>query len=95
VGLTVEMKGVWKTFVSGWIYRIKKQALRGVDFSVPEGALWGILGPNGAGKTTLLSILANLHKPENKFLIRSCQFSVEPQRPGKPGIFRHALWTFG
>jgi ABC-2 type transport system ATP-binding protein len=64
VSLAVEMKGVRKTFVSGWVYRIKKQALRGVDFSVPEGVLWGILGPNGAGKTTLLSILVNLLKPE-------------------------------
>jgi len=64
LSLAVEMKGVRKTFVSGWLYRIKKQALRGVDLSVPEGVLWGILGPNGAGKTTLLSILVNLLKPE-------------------------------
>lgn len=60
----VEMRGVRKTFVSGWIHRIKKEALKGVDFEVPEGVLWGILGPNGAGKTTLLSILSNLLKPE-------------------------------
>jgi len=38
--------------------------LKGVDLSVPEGALWGILGPNGAGKTTLLSIISNLLTPE-------------------------------
>ena len=60
----VEMKGVRKTFVSGWVHRVRKQALKGIDFDVPEGVLWGILGPNGAGKTTLLSILANLLKPE-------------------------------
>ena len=60
----VEMRGVRKTFVSGWVHRVRKQALKGVDFDVPEGVLWGILGPNGAGKTTLLSILANLLKPE-------------------------------
>jgi ABC-2 type transport system ATP-binding protein len=64
VGLAVEMKGVWKTFRSGLVHRIRKKALRGVDFSVPEGVIWGILGPNGAGKTTMLSILANLLTPE-------------------------------
>jgi ABC-2 type transport system ATP-binding protein len=64
VSLAVEMKGVRKTFISGLVSRIKKEALRGVDFSVPEGVLWGILGPNGAGKTTMLSIMANLLKPE-------------------------------
>ena len=60
----VEMRGVRKTFVSGWFHKVRKQALKGVDFQVPEGVLWGILGPNGAGKTTLLSILANLLRPE-------------------------------
>lgn len=64
MSLAVEMKGVRKTFISGLVSRIKKEALRGVDFSVPEGVFWGILGPNGAGKTTMLSILANLLKPE-------------------------------
>jgi ABC-2 type transport system ATP-binding protein len=64
VSLAVEMKGVRKTFISGLVSRIKKEALRGVDFSVPEGVFWGILGPNGAGKTTMLSIMANLLKPE-------------------------------
>ncbi|HMO33611.1 MAG TPA: ATP-binding cassette domain-containing protein [Lacibacter sp.] len=33
------------------------QALKGVSFDVPEGAVFGILGPNGSGKTTLLSIV--------------------------------------
>jgi ABC-2 type transport system ATP-binding protein len=70
VGLkqVVEMKGVRKTFVSGWVRRVRKEALKGIDFEVPEGVLWGILGPNGAGKTTLLSILANLLKPEEGFV---------------------------
>jgi ABC-2 type transport system ATP-binding protein len=60
----VEVKGVRKTFVSGWLRKRRKTALKDVDLSVPRGALWGILGQNGAGKTTLLSILSNLLTPE-------------------------------
>lgn len=60
----VEVKGVRKTFASGWLRKRKKEALKGIDLSVPKGAFWGILGPNGAGKTTLLSILSNLLLPE-------------------------------
>ena len=64
VNLAIEVRGLRKTFVSGWLRKRKKEALRGVTLSVPEGAFWGLLGPNGAGKTTLLSILSNLLIPE-------------------------------
>jgi len=60
----IEVSGLRKTFVSGWIHRRRKEALRGVNLAVPPGALWGILGPNGAGKTTFLSILSNLVTPD-------------------------------
>ena len=58
------MKGLRKTFVSGWLRKRKKTALKDLNLTVPQGALWGILGQNGAGKTTLLSILSNLLTPE-------------------------------
>jgi ABC-type multidrug transport system ATPase subunit len=38
------------------------RALKGVSFSVPAGAVFGILGPNGSGKTTLLGIIMNVLK---------------------------------
>ena len=60
----VEVKGLRKTFVSGWLRKRKKTALKDLNLTVPQGALWGILGQNGAGKTTLLSILSNLLTPE-------------------------------
>lgn len=34
------------------------QAVRGVDFEVPEGAIVGLIGPNGAGKTTTFNMIA-------------------------------------
>ena len=33
------------------------EAVRGVDFSIPRGTVFGLLGPNGAGKTTIVEIL--------------------------------------
>jgi len=41
------------------------QALAGVDFSVPTGAILGLLGPNGAGKTTAVRILTTLALPDS------------------------------
>ena len=37
--------------------------LRGIDFQVKEGEIFGYLGPNGAGKTTTMRIILGLLKP--------------------------------
>ncbi len=60
----VRIRGLRKSYTSGWPRKKRKEVLKGMDLSVPAGAFWGILGPNGAGKTTLLSILSNLVIPE-------------------------------
>jgi ABC-2 type transport system ATP-binding protein len=39
------------------------QAVRGVDFDVAAGEVFGFLGPNGAGKTTTINMLCTLLKP--------------------------------
>ena len=39
------------------------QALKNVNFSVPEGSVFGILGPNGSGKTTLLGTIMDILRP--------------------------------
>jgi ABC-2 type transport system ATP-binding protein len=41
------------------------EALRGVTFTAPVGAVLGVLGPNGAGKTTTINILSTLVKPSS------------------------------
>jgi ABC-2 type transport system ATP-binding protein len=52
----IEVRGLAKHF--GRI-----QAVRGVDFDVQEGELFGFLGPNGAGKTTTVRMLTGVLDP--------------------------------
>lgn len=40
-----------------------KNALDGVDITIPEGSAYGLLGSNGAGKSTLLRLLAGIYRP--------------------------------
>jgi ABC-2 type transport system ATP-binding protein len=46
----IEVHGLRKSYGS-------REALRGVDFSVARGEVFGLLGPNGAGKTTCVEVL--------------------------------------
>jgi ABC-2 type transport system ATP-binding protein len=39
------------------------QAVRGIDFQVAPGEVFGFLGPNGAGKTTTIAMLCTLALP--------------------------------
>jgi ABC-2 type transport system ATP-binding protein len=56
-GPAIEAKGLVKSFDG-------KEAVRGIDISVPEGSIYGILGPNGAGKTTTLRMLLGIIEPD-------------------------------
>jgi ABC-2 type transport system ATP-binding protein len=64
LALAVSVRGVWKSFGSGWLWGARNEVLRGIDLDIEEGSIFGILGPNGAGKTTFLSILSTLLLPD-------------------------------
>ncbi|MEU8195641.1 ATP-binding cassette domain-containing protein [Microbispora amethystogenes] len=52
----VAVRGLRKTYG-------KVEAVKGVDFEVAPGEVFGFLGPNGAGKTTTISMLCTLATP--------------------------------
>ncbi|WP_327590780.1 ATP-binding cassette domain-containing protein [Nonomuraea sp. NBC_00507] len=52
----VAVRGLRKTYG-------KVEAVKGVDFEVRPGEVFGFLGPNGAGKTTTISMLCTLVNP--------------------------------
>ena len=41
------------------------RALDGLNFSVPQGAVYGLVGPNGAGKSTLIRHLAGIYRQDS------------------------------
>src|SRR5881227_3808809 len=49
----IQVKGLSKSYGA-------VEAVRGIDFEVGEGEVFGLLGPNGAGKTTTVEILEGL-----------------------------------
>lgn len=54
--MIIEVKGLTKKYG-------RNTALKGLDFEIGKGEIFGLFGPNGAGKSTFISILATLLKP--------------------------------
>lgn len=52
-GAAISVRGLKKNYGA-------VQAVRGIDFDVAQGEVFGLLGPNGAGKTTTVEILEGL-----------------------------------
>src|SRR3954451_21776937 len=63
----IEAEGLKRTYktTTGALRRksLEIEAVRGIDFAVHEGELFGLLGPNGAGKTTTIKMLITLLIP--------------------------------
>lgn len=57
----IQVSGLKKSYQAG---KEKINALRGIDFHVNRGEIFGLIGPDGAGKTTLFRILTTLLLPE-------------------------------
>jgi putative ABC transport system ATP-binding protein len=55
-----------KTFRTG---DVSTEALRGVSFTIDEGAFVSFIGPSGSGKTTLLNLIGCLDKPSSGKLL--------------------------
>ena len=56
------------------------EAVRGIDFEIPTGEVFGLLGPNGAGKTTTIEILEGYR---NRTAGEVEVLGVDPQRAGR------------
>src|SRR5258708_5237861 len=61
----IEVSGLRKSFKARRKRKVTSvEAVRGVDFAVERGEIFGFLGPKGAGKTTTLRMLATLIRPD-------------------------------
>ena len=53
----IQVNNVGKKYGDRWLYK-------GLNFTVPRGAIVGIIGANGRGKTTLFRMLLNQEQPD-------------------------------
>jgi ABC-2 type transport system ATP-binding protein len=57
------------------------EALKGIDFRIESGEVFGLLGPNGAGKTTTVEILEG-YRPRDDGDVQI--LGIDPQKGGTP-----------
>src|SRR5689334_15370963 len=55
--MAIAVEGLTKTYPGG------VEAVKGIDFDVEPGEVFGLLGPNGAGKSTTIGMLTTTVRP--------------------------------
>jgi ABC-2 type transport system ATP-binding protein len=69
--ITLSVKGLKKAIR-------KKEIIKGIDFDLRKGEVFGFLGPNGAGKTTTIRMIVGLIKPTSG-TIEICGYNIRTQ----------------
>jgi len=69
---TVSVEGLKKSYGDN-------EAVKGIDFEIQPGEVFGLLGPNGAGKTTTIEILEGL-RPRSAGRVKVLGYDPDRQR---------------
>lgn len=76
----IQISGLRKTY-AGSGKALPKEALKGIDLTIPRGSIFGLLGPNGAGKSTMINIMAGLvNKTAGQVVIWGFDQDVNPRQ---------------
>ena len=72
------------------------EVLKGVNFSVEHGEIFGILGINGAGKTTILECIEGFRKYHSSNIKISGNIGIQLQSASLPAYMKvsEAIWLF-
>src|SRR5450631_3142532 len=56
-------------------------AVKGIDFAVTEGEIFGLVGPDGAGKSTIMRMLAGVLQPDaGSITLAGIDVVADPER---------------
>lgn len=83
----IEIKNLSKNFG-------QKQALNGLDMTVPEGAIYGFIGENGSGKSTTEKIICGLLHPSGGQIRLFGRDHTDPDVRAKVGVLIEAPGCF-
>ena len=99
--LVLEVKNLKKQYASG-IFGINKiDAVKGVNFNIEDGEIFGLIGESGCGKTTVTKIILGLLQPTEGNVIFEgidlCKASIKQWKQLRKKIqivFQHPQMTF-
>lgn len=83
----IEIKGLTKNFGN-------KQALKGLNMTVPVGAIYGFIGENGSGKSTTEKLICGLMPPDGGTIKLYGRDYTNPDVRAKVGVLIEAPGCF-